>query len=109
MINEVKKIFEKYEDNITRMWSRIDNEIKTPIVEYTNLEDDLKKKVAERKGYVIRERDRIVIDELGEAFEEVKKIVPKITIEGMMSLSKIILWGKKDKDDYWEGKLANYL
>ena len=89
------------------MWQRIDNEITTSAIPHNggNLEEIVRKKQED----VIKKRNEIVIEELGQAYKEIKKILGNseaLTIENLIDISKIVTWGYEDKINYFEDKLA---
>ena len=116
---QVQEIVVSYKKEIENMWVRIDNEICTPplinIIYPLNIPINpcIPKKILEhdankRMRYVIRTRNRIVRQELKSFIKEVQELVPCITLEGLLGLTKIIIWGEENKLQYFKDKIITY-
>lgn len=105
---------------IYRTWARIENEVHTPqfLDRYETIEklktkhpeipeEVLRHTPEQRKEYVIKTRNEIIMQELGSLHKKINEALHKeVSIEDLLGITRIILW---ERPDYLKDLLNKYV
>lgn len=124
-IRIIRNTLESNTKNILNMFERINTEVLTPPLTQTlggvSLEylknaykkiplEILKHTPQERQEYVINERNKIIKEELGPAYETLARLIKtKNKEETILDVCKIVFWKCLNKENYLEDKISKHI